>query len=110
MDDVLCDTCGEPMTVRLDHPELGAASARELTCANGHEVYVPAEADGRSRIEKLRAISRSGMAAQVDGYLVDIQTAGLLVTVHDALSRKNRAKFGRLSLPRLVDFAWSVAK
>jgi len=108
LDGTVCDECGEPMTATLDKPELGDASAMELHCPNGHEVYVPAEAEGRTRIAKVLEIGRSGMAATIDGYLVDTTTAALLVKVYNALSRKNKAKFERLPLDRLVDFAWSV--
>jgi hypothetical protein len=50
------------------------------------------------------------MAARVDGYLVDIVTANLLVTVYDALSPANRELFGKPSLPRLVDFSWKAVR
>ena len=102
----VCDSCGEPMTARLDDPARGNDSAMDLVCPNGHEVYVPAESPARTRIAKLREINRSGMAARVEGCLVDIQTANLLVQVFDKLSRDNKAKFAKPSLPRLVDFAW----
>lgn len=105
-----CDTCGEPMTAHLDDPSLGDDSAMELMCPNGHEVYVPAESPARSRIAKLREIAKSGMAARVEGYLVDIGTATLLVGVYDALNPANKAKFGKLPLPRLASIAWGAAK
>lgn len=57
------------------------------------------------RVEGLRKVMSDG-AREIDGYLVDIQTANVLLTVYDALSPANKASFGTLPLPRLVDFAW----
>lgn len=38
--------------------------------------------------------------------VLDMQTANVLVTVHDALKPENRAKFIRLPLQRAVTAAW----
>lgn len=57
------------------------------------------------RVEGLRKVMSDG-AREIDGYLVDIQTANVLLTVYDVLSPANKASFGTLPLPRLVDFAW----
>ena len=60
-----------------------------------------------SRIAKVKAIVAHHQAATIDGFWVDAQTANALVTVFDALKTDEaRAKFERLPLPRLVDFAW----
>jgi hypothetical protein len=45
-----------------------------------------------------------------DAMLVDIQTANLLVTVHEALSEQQRDKFLGLSVERAVDVAWRLVK
>lgn len=42
------------------------------------------------------------------GVLVDIQTANAIVTVYDALSEANRAKFTALSVDRAADVAWKL--
>ena len=60
-----------------------------------------------TRITKLKAIVAHHQAATIDGLLVDAAAANALVTVFDALKTDEaRAKFERLPLPRLVDFAW----
>ncbi len=63
-----------------------------------------------SRIEKLRRIVSQHQADKVDGRMVDVQTANALVLVHDALSPENQAKFDKVPLPKLVDFAWKNVK
>jgi hypothetical protein len=73
-------------------------------------MYVPAEATARSRIAKLRSIVREHSAKRVDGYIVDAFTAGMLCKVYDALSKENKEKFGKVSLPKLVDFGWRCVK
>ena len=64
------------------------------------------EAPGETRIEKLRWIVEHHSFRKVEGQVIDAQTANALVTVHDALSPENQAKFGDVPLLRLVDFAW----
>ena len=61
------------------------------------------------RLEGLRKIVDEHQAHEIDGHLVDAQTAQLLLKVHDALNPKNRATFGSVPLPKLVDLAWRVA-
>ena len=60
-----------------------------------------------SRIAACKAIVANRQAGLVDGQWVDMQTANALVLVWDALSTDEaREKFERISLARLVDFAW----
>lgn len=59
-----------------------------------------------SRIRALRTILRDHQAGKIDGFLVDVVTASMLVTIYDALKPENRMKFGQIPLPRLVDFGW----
>lgn len=110
--DTMCGECGaQPVTVTFDDPANDYAGAFEMTCeACSASFYVPAEAKARSRIGKVREVARTGMAARVEGYLMDIQTANLLVTVFAALSPKSRERFGQPSLPRLVDFCWKAVR
>lgn len=105
--DELCPECSEPVSVVMDDPARGLDGPLNLQCANGHESWVPAETTARSRIAAVRTIARTGMAARVDGVVVDIQTASLLVKVYDILSPENREKFGRPSIVKLAEFAWS---
>ena len=43
-----------------------------------------------------------------EGVLVDIQTANVLVTVHDALNERSREKFTALPIDRAVTIAWQL--
>jgi hypothetical protein len=61
------------------------------------------------RLEGLKRIVERHQAHEIDGHLVDVQTANLLLKVHDALSPGNKAKFGSVPLSRLVDLAWQAA-
>lgn len=71
---------------------------------------MPAASTARARISAVRKIIRSGTATRIDGYLVDIQTAAMLNTVYGALSPANRARFGDVPLPRLVDVGWKAVR
>ena len=63
-----------------------------------------------TRIEKLRAIVDNHEAGLIDNFFVDVVTASMLVTVHDALRPDLHAKFERLPLRTLVDFGWKHVK
>ena len=67
------------------------------------ETLVP----GSSRMDTIRQILESSQSQTVDGMLVDIQTANVLVQVFDALSPENQAKVDQVPLDRLVEWAWS---
>lgn len=101
-----CGECGAALTQYGTDP-----GPLDLECPNGHTLYVPATAEARSRIAALRSIVASGGARRVDGYVVDITTAALLVAVFEAFKKnESREKFGRVPLPVLVDFAWKNVK
>lgn len=59
-----------------------------------------------TRIEQLRKIVERHQYGKVDGHTVDVQTASMLVAVHDALNEDNQARFETISLMALVDFGW----
>lgn len=93
----------------FEDARLGEAGAYTIVCLGcPSELQVPAEATARSRIAALRAIVREHRAARIDGYIVDAQTAGMLVAVYDALSPENRERFGKPELSRLVSLGWKV--
>ena len=64
-----------------------------------------AEEEGK-RITALKKIAKTHTAGKIGGQIVDAYTAGGLVKLYDKLSEKNRPKFERLPLPKLVDFMW----
>lgn len=57
-------------------------------------------------IEGERYTPGGHLIAEPDGIVVDIQTANLLVTVHDALPEAARARFVALPIERAVAVAW----
>jgi hypothetical protein len=46
--------------------------------------------------------------AQPDGYFIDVQTANAIVTVHDALSEKNRAKLLAMPIGQAASVVWEL--
>ncbi len=62
------------------------------------------------RIDRLRAIVDEKAACRMEGLLVDLFTASMLVQVYDALNETNREKFVKLSLRRMVDVGWKAAR
>jgi hypothetical protein len=57
-------------------------------------------ADACSRIVEMHS------AEMVEGYLMDVMTAEVLLRVYEALGPEARDKFDSVPLPRLVDFSW----
>jgi hypothetical protein len=103
----LCDSCGAPARIVVDDETLGETGSFDVVCDEcGWEQWIPAESTARTRIAKVRQIVRDKQCARVEGYLMDLTTASLLVTVYEALSKANREKFGKPPLPKLVDLAW----
>ena len=60
------------------------------------------------RIEILRRIVKDHQNEKIDGVRIDLTTAGMLVTVYEALEKKgsDMSKFDRIPLMKLVDFGW----
>lgn len=59
-------------------------------------------------LEALRTVARDHQAMTVDGYLVDANTAAMLVKVTDALGPDNQAKFLSLPLATMADMGWEL--
>ncbi len=108
----ICPECDQPeLHVHEIDPALGAAGPCDLQCeACGWDIYLPAETKARTRIEALRRIVKSAEAARIDGYIVDMQTANMLVTVYGALSRDGQERFGVPNLERLVMAGWKAIR
>lgn len=68
------------------------------------------EAPGYSRIEKLRAIVEAKSFMEIEGVPVDMQSANVVVQVHDALNEENQATLmARSTITSVIDIAWKVA-
>ena len=59
-------------------------------------------------IDEVRTIRDRRGYAEVDGVLVDMQSANAIVTVYDALSVANKARFRRLSIGQAGRIAWQL--
>lgn len=46
----------------------------------------------------------------LEGTLLDLQTANVMVLVYEAIKPENQAKFDRIPLMRLVEFCWKACK
>ena len=47
---------------------------------------------------------------KIDGVLVDMQTANVILKVWDALNSSNRKKFEKLSVQKMANVAWKLVK
>lgn len=61
-------------------------------------------------IAAVREVHETGGARRVEGSLLDITTAGMLVAVHDALKPANQAHFVGLPLVKAVTLGWKLVK
>lgn len=74
------------------------------------EEVAPKNPSGKmSRYEKLKNIVENGYS-KIDGKMVDVFTASMLLKVYEALSDSNKEKFEKIPLVRLVDFGWRMMK
>jgi hypothetical protein len=105
-----CPNCTAVTLRTILGPE-GESGPYDVCCdACGYDMYVPAETKARTRIEAVRAIVRDHQATRIDGYIVDVMTASMLVAVYDGLKPDNKEKFGRVPLLKLVELGWSAVK
>ena len=58
----------------------------------------------------LMSILKRKQHQKIDGVLVDMQTANLILKVWDALNSSNRKKFEKLSIKKMADVAWKLMK
>lgn len=63
-----------------------------------------------SRIEICRRISDGHLAEEIDGVLVDTQTADLLVKIWELLGTKSRRTFETCDVTMLARWAWRQVK
>ena len=56
----------------------------------------------------LVGIVRKRQAKKMDGYLIDMQTANLILKVWDALNSSNRKKFEKLPVKKMANVAWKL--
>ena len=62
------------------------------------------------RIDVLRRILKEHQYEKIDGMIVDLTTANMLIKVHDALKPASQKTFDKIPLKKLIDFGWSMVK
>lgn len=60
-------------------------------------------------IDRLRKIVADKQASRVDGVLVDLFSASVVVQVHDAVNEANRAKLSAMPVRKMVSVCFQVA-
>ena len=63
-----------------------------------------------SPINVAKRIVKNKQAEKIDGVLVDMQTANLILKVWDAINTSNRKKFEKLPIKKMVDVAWKLVR
>ncbi len=62
------------------------------------------------KIEALRKIVKEGQHARVEGFGVDLFSAGAILCVYDNLNDVNKAKYIAHSIPRMAQIAFKLVK
>ena len=62
-----------------------------------------------SRIEKLREVLKNHQAQKIDGFLMDVTTADLLLRCHSMASDRTKEFIETKPLDKVVDIAWRGA-
>jgi hypothetical protein len=78
------------------------------TRAEGTRVWHPKT--GEERIAAFRSIVAECQYAKIDGTMVDLFSAGVVVQVHDALSEEHARRFCQMPADRMALVAFSVIK
>jgi len=63
-----------------------------------------------SLIDDIKGIVKNRQSKKIAGYLVDMQTANAIVTVHKALNKSNRKKFEKLPIKKMAEVSWKLVK
>lgn len=63
-----------------------------------------------NNIDKCREIIKSHQFQEINGVVVDAQTARAIITVYDALSPENQEKFASMSIGKMSSIAWKLVK
>lgn len=56
----------------------------------------------------LEKIIKNHQCKEIDGVLIDVQTANAILVIRKLLKESNRIKFDRLPIKHQADFAWKV--
>lgn len=63
-----------------------------------------------NKIDQLKEIVNDFSNKEINGVIVDAQTANVILTVYDALGDRNKEKFINHDIVRMSDIAWNLIK
>jgi hypothetical protein len=63
-----------------------------------------------NNIDKIKDIVKRKQYKKIDGVMVDMQTANVIMKVWDALGQANRKKFEKLPIKQMANVAWKLMK
>lgn len=62
------------------------------------------------RINAIRSIVENKQYAKIDGTMIDLFTASLIVQIYDALNAENKIKFASFKAGKMGELAYKLAK
>jgi hypothetical protein len=63
-----------------------------------------------SKLGQLKRIVENFGHDEIEGVIVDVQTANIILKVYDALSETNKVKFINSPIEKMSSIAWSLVK
>ena len=60
-------------------------------------------------IDKVRWVVEHKQYNRIDGLLMDMMTASIIIQIYDALSETNKAKFAAMKVRRMAEVAFKLA-
>ena len=62
----------------------------------------------RNKIKACKRIVKRHSAEEIDGILVDVQSANAIVTVYKYIGKRNKSKFIDMPIQRMSDISWRL--
>ena len=74
---------------------------KTYTRTREHETQETIAGNSADRINAIRRVVANKQYEKIDGCMIDLFTANIIVQVYDALSDKNKAKFAAVPAPKM---------
>lgn len=84
------------------------AELKDILNGKTASTHVASQRTAAWSIDDARAVVSEMQYREIDGMILDLQTANLLTQVYDRLSPDNQAKFTSMSLDQASDVAWKM--
>ena len=75
-----------------------------------HGTHVTSPKDGAERMAAIQAIVDAGQYAKIDGTMIDLFSAGAILSVYRALTPDNQAKYKQIHAGRMALIAFTLTK